>query len=635
MISHHEAEVLISARLDQRLDPLTERELAAHLATCPRCRAFARATSALASGLRELPSLPASPAVSRGVRARIEEGRSPWLNLGGPWTNPGPALSTLAIIAVVLLLGFFVLNRFVLDGRHTPDQEHQQLASQPTVPPQTPRNFVLPGTPEPTATSEPEATETPTIPPEPTETQAPEPTATSEPEPTATTPPEPTATEPPAVARAAIEATSEPVDLTGAAAETPEATATEAASPQPSPTVTPEPTAADPPAETPAPEPTSTPEPSTPTPSDESPPIEPIAGGEVVQAPEDEEAAPTATSEPAADEEPGEEEVPIQQIGDGTGNERIEPINGTVVDETPVAATETPEATAEEATRPSGSAAAIDLGAHSVPYGGIAGDPSGRLALDGGRMEFWPQAHPALLTSGSGIRAETTSTDNGQAVTLCANDECVDVTSASADGPATDTPLSWVNGALIYVRDRGEYFTYHALVPDSSGTAVQDDSILYDGGSALAPTFPVYWAEGRVWVITEGGTWLAFTEETAKGYENSYSSPKLLRFAPSDEGELVAYVADGQVIVAATDAPGSPIGRAPFAGVDFDVSPGARRIVVSTGAAIEIYDLDGTLQTTYASPDMQPGTVLWLDSGIVFQDEASGVLMEIPDPQAG
>jgi hypothetical protein len=29
---------------------------------------------------------------------------------------------------------------------------------------------------------------------------------------------------------------------------------------------------------------------------------------------------------------------------------------------------------------------------------------------------------------------------------------------------------------------------------------------------------------------------------------------------------------------------------------------------------------------------MRPGTVLWLNSGIVFVDEASGALLQIPGP---
>jgi predicted anti-sigma-YlaC factor YlaD len=92
MISHNEAQTLISARQDQVLDPIVEHELNAHLATCDSCRAFAQSTEQLTMGLRALPYLPASPAVRRAVLDRVEEGRSPWGRLAGAFnTAPGPA----------------------------------------------------------------------------------------------------------------------------------------------------------------------------------------------------------------------------------------------------------------------------------------------------------------------------------------------------------------------------------------------------------------------------------------------------------------------------------------------------------------------------------------------------------------
>ncbi|HWV23410.1 MAG TPA: hypothetical protein VNZ58_04400, partial [Thermomicrobiales bacterium] len=491
---------------------------------------------------------------------------------------------------------------------------------------------------EPTAsaTSEPTATMMPTETPAPTETQAPVPTettapvptATTPPEPTATTPPEPTATNAPMIANTA--ATSQPVDLTG---EEEHATPQPTATPEPSPTATA--TVEPSPTESPAPEPTSTPED-----SGEAPPIVPVDGANVIEAPEDVEATATSEAESTQEATPDETDTTIQPIStsDGTGGgsdtpQRIEPIGGTSPESTS-ASEETPESTEAPATETSTDENAIDLDANSEAYGGIAGDPSGRLVLDDGRMEYQPQAHPAILTSGDGLKAETEATSDGQAVVLCSGDECADVSSESADGPSTDTPLSWINGALIYVRDSGGRISYHALVPNDAGTAAASDTVLYDGGADLGPTFPVYRADNQVWVITQGSGWLALTDGTAHLYGDDFGSPRLLRFAATGEGSIVAYVADGKVIVATTDAPGSPIGSAPFNGVDFDVSPGGSRIVVSTGSAIEIYDLDGNLISTYASPDMQPGTVLWLNSGVVFQNEATGTLMQIPDPES-
>ena len=134
MISHNEAEALISARQDQMLDPIAEHELSAHLATCDSCRAFARATDSLTQGLRTLPYMPASPAVRRAVLERVEQGRSPFARFAGMFeSSPGPALSTLAIIALVLVLGFFALNRFVLQDGGNGGEGQRQLASQPTA----------------------------------------------------------------------------------------------------------------------------------------------------------------------------------------------------------------------------------------------------------------------------------------------------------------------------------------------------------------------------------------------------------------------------------------------------------------------------------------------------------------------
>src|SRR5688500_18921994 len=124
MISHNEAQALISARQDQMLDPIAEHELSAHLATCDSCRAFARSTESLTLGLRTLPYMPASPTVRRAVLDRVAQGRSPFARFAGMFeSSPGPALSTLAIIALVLVLGFFALNRFVLQDEPVQREE--------------------------------------------------------------------------------------------------------------------------------------------------------------------------------------------------------------------------------------------------------------------------------------------------------------------------------------------------------------------------------------------------------------------------------------------------------------------------------------------------------------------------------
>jgi hypothetical protein len=372
MISHIEAQALVSARLDGPLDPIADRELTAHLATCPQCRAFAQASESLAQGLRELPYLPASPTVSRTVLERLSAGRSPWTRFGGALNaNPGPALSTLAAIGVLLVLGAFVFNRFVLDDRQNPTPEDNQLLSattqeasetvQPTdealqiaaeatttdVPaPTATTDPTLEPTQEPTATSAPTNTPAPTD--VPTETPAdaaalqlnptaaptnpPEPTATTEPtqEPTATTAPtpEPTAT---------LEPTPEP---TATAEPTPEPTATLEPTPAPTATLEPTPEPTDTPAPTatvePTPEPTATAEP-TPEPTATTEPTpEPTATVQPTPEPTPE---PTATSEPTLEPTPEPTEAPAP-----TGEPTPAPDENEIVDlvtESPTASLDT------------------------------------------------------------------------------------------------------------------------------------------------------------------------------------------------------------------------------------------------------------------------------------------------------
>src|SRR5699024_430029 len=106
------------------------------------------------------------------------QGRSPWTRFSGVLSaNPGPAFSTLAVIVIVLLLGVFVANRFLLDNGSS-DDGNGQLAARPTLQSETPRSAVMLTTPEPT--DEPEEPE-PTANDEPAKQEEPEPTATEPP----------------------------------------------------------------------------------------------------------------------------------------------------------------------------------------------------------------------------------------------------------------------------------------------------------------------------------------------------------------------------------------------------------------------------------------------------------------------
>lgn len=110
MITHDQAQALISARYDQLLTPVETREVQEHLATCAACRQFAAETDLLAHGLRSLPQLPPSPSVSRAVRAGIQGGGSPWGWLGrGMRIATSPALAVASSFVLVAALAFIVV----------------------------------------------------------------------------------------------------------------------------------------------------------------------------------------------------------------------------------------------------------------------------------------------------------------------------------------------------------------------------------------------------------------------------------------------------------------------------------------------------------------------------------------------
>ena len=61
----------LSARLDGELSPEEERELEAHLAVCPSCRALAKQLEALDAGLQDLEEVPAPEGFARGVMEQL------------------------------------------------------------------------------------------------------------------------------------------------------------------------------------------------------------------------------------------------------------------------------------------------------------------------------------------------------------------------------------------------------------------------------------------------------------------------------------------------------------------------------------------------------------------------------------
>lgn len=653
MISHNEAQALISARQDQVLDPLAEQELNAHLATCDSCRAFARSTESLTQGLRTLPYMPASPAVRRAVLDRVKQGRSPFARFAGMFdTAPGPALSTLAIIALVALLSVFALNRFVLQDRGNGDNGQQQLASAPTEQAPSTETPTFTVTPEPTATDEPVnlmAGETPTATTAPTETPKPTDAPTQAPTqaPTETTAPtdapaptkeptrEPTTaptTEP--TTAPTLEPTQPPADLTIAskATEMPTEAPTETAAPTATTAPTPEPTSepTEAPTRTPTEEPTQEPtEAPTETPTEEAAPqIVPIDGSQPVDSSPDGGDSGTGQG-PSTGEKPTRSAPTIEPVGGQTvtGQEgQIEPIqpSETPGAETPVsgtgAAAETPVAEPETV---------ADLEAASEPYQDIAGDPSGRLLLTNeGRMVFGDQPHAPQMVTPAGRTLETIDADGGTAVALC--DEagtCTDVSSQSRDGAATDTPLGIIGADVIYARVTDGSVEYRRSAVE--GDAVIADEVLYTGGAEDAPRGPVYFESDRLWIPTAGGNWVMLGDTEGSLLPGSGVDPQLVRFAGTGDNLLIGYVANGRLVVADATSPASPILTLPFSGVDFDIAPGGQQVVISTGDSIDVYAIDGTLVTSYRSEGVRTGTVLWLNSGIVYAIRDSAALYQI------
>lgn len=476
MITHKEAEILTSSRQDAPLDPIVERELQAHLATCDECRAFAIATERLTAGIKALPSVPVNPRTRREVMERVQRGRNPLAGLlagfGGGFQS-GPVLAAAATVVIVGLFGWLALDRLVFeDGGDDnnqiaavpTEQPVERYVASPTQAPPTetavPTETEAPAeTVEPTATNEPEptATEEPaptaTTPPEPTATTAPEPTATTAPEPTATTPPEPTATSAPA------EEDEEPTDLTTLSA--PEDTAEPTATVAPTVAVTEEATeetvvATEAPTETVAAteEPTAEPEPTN------TPGIEPMDGMEVIQSDGTEAADPTSatgddgaaglagapdgtgsgpeTVETPAIESTGdevvEEEATVEASGDQLGTTAIEPMSDDGVGgiEPDSELESTPETQGPVEIDTSGGQS---LAESSVPYTGIDGDPSGHLGLTpNGRLEFMQVVDGASRTTFDGFRVEA-GESQPSVIHICGDGFC----EPSLEAPESET----------------------------------------------------------------------------------------------------------------------------------------------------------------------------------------------------
>lgn len=655
MLTHQEAEVLISARQDAPIDPMAERELQAHLAVCHDCRAFAVATERLTAGLKTLPTLPASPRVRREVLDRTRRGRGIMPVFGGFSLQPGQAFAALATVLIIGLIGWFAVTNLLLTDNDDPDPN--RLAAVPTEQVQdepSPTATVLPPSELPTGVP----TEMPTTVPA-TETMVPTTVPT-----TATTAP----TDAPVdlVSTAAPEPTQVPAVPTDVPTEIP-------AEPTVPPTAVPaEPTAVptDVPTEIPV-EPTtlptdvpdeSTSEPTSPvvlqleTPGGSS--QLPSTPGTTAQPTDEPASEPTLESTAIPTDEPTS--VPTDVPG------MIEPIDGTVTtlegDQTPAPfdlypsgdatseppifpddsteapapeateqpiddlATSTPTTT-EEATAPSDETT-IALTEVSQAYSGIDGDPSGVLGLTPwGRLEYVQVPDGASLTTWDGYTIARSDAQPA-VINMCMNGTCDPGSEPPADeGWQGDSPLGVIEGNAYFLRHYGD--RTDIMMALAQGPSLVDAQVI--GSVGPLGEAPIVWeAGGALYVWYPSGEWLQVTQGSGSVSQRSYPQPSLVRFAPvSQPGPLIGYFANGELVIAPVDSPDAAMVRIPSSGQDFDISPAGDRIAVVEEGDIVIYDMSGNRVAVYDGGDMQPRTLIWLNDGIVFADASTGQLYQV------
>ena len=611
MLTHKEAQVLVSARQDEPLDPYVERELQAHLATCDECRAFAIATERLTAGMKAMPSIPVNPRTRREVMERVNRGRNPLAALLGGFGGGfqiGPVLAAVATILIVGLFGLMALDRLVFEDNGS---ENNQLAAIPTeqavgVFVASPTDVPATETPEPTATDVPE---------EPTVTTEPEPTATDEPEPTATNEPDPTVTSEPDVtnlSQSSVQEDGDPTDLTTDV----EPTATEA---PPVPTATTVPTV------TPAPSPTVVP-----TATDEpvptnTPAIEPMSGSSTVD-------GTGAADSPEGIGSAGDEEAPaIESTGSDAG-ESVQDGVGAAGEIEPMGGDSEGDPTSENAddgdpdqSEPGGES----LAEASVRYTGIGGDPSGHLGLTReGRLEFMQVPDEASSTTWDGFRIDSADVQPA-VIHLCGDGYCEPAMEApESESWQGDVPLGVIGDTTYFMRlysDRTE-----VIAAVSSGTQLIEPQVLLETGATSAPS-EVYENDGIMFAWLPNGQWLEISGGSAQLFSGEYANPYNLRFAPlASNGPLIGYFSNGTLIIAPVTAPDSPVLSLPTDSIDFDMSALGDRVVVIRGNDIVIYEMQGSILQVFEGGDLQPGSVIWLSSGIVYVDQSTGALYQIP-----
>jgi hypothetical protein len=100
MTQHHRSEVL-SALLDNDLEPETKQEVESHVAACADCRQVLEELRALRSATAELEQLEPSPETWYAIRRRVAPAR----RLRSVWIWAGAATAAAVVLVAVLTVG--------------------------------------------------------------------------------------------------------------------------------------------------------------------------------------------------------------------------------------------------------------------------------------------------------------------------------------------------------------------------------------------------------------------------------------------------------------------------------------------------------------------------------------------------
>ena len=316
----------------------------------------------------------------------------------------------------------------------------------------------------------------------------------------------------------------------------------------------------------------------------------------------------------------------IEPIGDGSEQEVTpESGDGTIDGEA--------ESTPEDGTGSAGSEGdeqTQSLADVSEGYSGIAGDPAGDLGLVGeGRLEFVSVPDGASMTTSSGYQLQFSESQPG-VVNLCGDEGCTPGMEApEGEGWQGDVPLGVIGETSYFMRLYGDRTEVYSASTD--GATMYDAAVIGELGPTSAPA-AVYENSGILFAWLPSGEWLEVSGGTAQVYSGSYANPTNVRFAPvANQGPLMGYFSGGTLVIAPITSPDAPVFSMPSDGVDFDMTPLADRVAVIRGNDIVIYDINGTELMVYEGGDMQPGSLIWLNGGIVFVDRNTGNLYQIPE----